>query len=167
MKRWHLAVGMLLGGCGGGFDPTGEYEGALVESGADSRMTSDLQPDAAGTMDVRRYNRSRTQVVVVRRVDPRHLEVDIGGDCKLRVEHMAEPNDDSALIPEAPEQRCTFTVEGFSGELTMHGTADFTRQDPPTLTLAVTGMSRSGDPNRAGYHAVDHTISFTAPRRPR
>ena len=103
--------------------------------------------------------------VVVRRIDPRQLELDIGNGCKIRVQQSQEPMENSTIVTPGPDQSCRIQVDGFTGDVVMNGNADFTRDDPPSLNITFSGNARSGDPDRAGYFAEDHHFSFQGNRR--
>jgi hypothetical protein len=155
---------VALSGCGGASDPAGSYEGTLTESGETSRTTADLQPGAAPSAETDHYNRSNADAVVsVRRVDPGHLELDLGGGCVVRVEH-GDPQSAAAAV-DPPHQTCHIAVEGFTGDVTLSGDAHLTHADPPSLDFSFYGSGSIGEPSRAGHVAVSHTIVFSGRHR--
>lgn len=128
-------------------------------------MVTDLQANGTLTADTNRFNDSASgTAITIRQVDDAHLEADLGGGCRVRLDQTAPPNEHSAVVATRPEQHCTISVQGVTGNVLLSGTAQFTKDAPTSLNLTFNGGEQTGNPDRAGYTNLRYTYAFQGQR---
>jgi hypothetical protein len=156
-----VVLAMIATACSS-FDPVGTYSGVVSRSGNAMRQTTDV--DAEGSLNANNSTANSSQDgvrVVVTRADETHLVLALGDFCQLRARMDPEPNEHSGQIEVTPAQLCHVEMENWNGDVPMHGTVNFGRENPRMLTVNVNGSARRGDPNRAGTESVSYTWTFT------
>lgn len=156
---------VLLAGCSTRYDFSGTYTGTVTRNGERSRTVTDLQPDGTLTADTNRFsdNASGTRITI-RQLDESHLEADLGGGCRVRLDQSPSPNEHSAVVANVPAQYCRIDVQGVTGNVLFSGSASFTRDAPYGLTLTFNGGEQTGNPDRAGATNLRYTYGFQGQR---
>lgn len=143
MRDWAVVAIWLAVGCGdAAVDPAGVYRGDVTEQGNGGTLLEDADDEGIADGQLAQFDRRREGVEVrVRRIDDRHVTLEVWDGCRLRA--VGRLDEERPRVRVEAGQRCRVTDDSFDGDVRVGGTARFDEREGQTsLDVALSTNER-------------------------